>query len=147
YLNLAPYGRNIEGIGAASQIYFGKSAAQLSRPESISLSVIPQSPTRRALHADRDNRSLNAAQDNWYDRANLNEKSPAREFSARAEAERTFFAPHFVQQVLTTVGSARCADRTPQRGVPTSEIATTLDLEKQQLIERRVADYIRTNRN
>src|SRR5882672_985832 len=26
YLNLAPYGRNIEGIGAASQIYFGKTA-------------------------------------------------------------------------------------------------------------------------
>ncbi|PYL40369.1 MAG: penicillin-binding protein 1C, partial [Verrucomicrobia bacterium] len=24
YLNLAPYGRNIEGAGAASQIYFGK---------------------------------------------------------------------------------------------------------------------------
>src|SRR5438105_11109669 len=61
YLNLAPYGRNIEGIGAASQIYFGKTAAHLTRPESISLSVIPQSPTRRALFVDRDNRSLNAA--------------------------------------------------------------------------------------
>src|SRR5207244_8849004 len=71
YLNLAPYGRNIEGIGAASQIYFGKTAAHLTSLESISLSVIPQSPTRRALHAGRDNRSLNAAQDNWYDRAKL----------------------------------------------------------------------------
>src|SRR2546430_3184135 len=47
YLNLAPYGRNIEGVGAASQIYFGKTAAHLTRPESISLCVIPQSPTRR----------------------------------------------------------------------------------------------------
>ena len=27
YLNLAPYGRNIEGVGAASQIYFDKTAA------------------------------------------------------------------------------------------------------------------------
>src|SRR5205807_3486606 len=62
YLNLAPYGRNIEGIGAASEIYFGKNAAHLTRPESISLSVIPQSPTRRALYAGRENRSLNAAQ-------------------------------------------------------------------------------------
>src|SRR3984893_18735297 len=43
YLNLAPYGRNIEGAGAASQIYFGKTAAHLTTPESISLSVIPQS--------------------------------------------------------------------------------------------------------
>ena len=134
YLNLAPYGRNIEGIGAASQIYFGKAPAHLTRPESISLSVIPQSPTRRALHADRDNRSLNVAQGNWYDRANPGANSSAREFSARAETERTFFAPHFVQQVLTTANSR-------------DAIVTTLDLEKQQLLERRITDYIRTNRN
>src|SRR6266536_6449580 len=51
YLNLAPYWRNIEGAGAASQIYFGKTAEHLTTPESITLSVIPQSPTRRALFA------------------------------------------------------------------------------------------------
>ncbi len=147
YLNLAPYGRNIEGIGAASEIYFGKTAAHLTGPESISLSVIPQSPTRRALYTGRDNRSLNAAQENWYDRAKLNTQFSARQFSARAEAERKFLAPHFVQQVLESVGSARCADRTPQRGVPTSQIVTTVDLKKQQLIERRIADYVRGNRN
>jgi penicillin-binding protein 1C len=134
YLNLAPYGRNIEGVGAASQIYFGKRAAHLSGLESISLSVIPQSPTRRALHADRDNRSLNAAQENWYDRAKLDAKSSAREFSARAEADRTFFAPHFVQQVLAANNSR-------------DAINTTLDLQRQELIERRTADYIRANRN
>jgi penicillin-binding protein 1C len=134
YLNLAPYGRNIEGIGAASQIYFGKSAAHLTGPESISLSVIPQSPTRRALHTDRDNRSLNAAQENWYDRAKLDAQSSARQFSARAEAERTFLAPHFVQQVLETSKGR-------------DGVVTTLDLEKQQLIERRISDYIRASRN
>src|SRR5690348_9243391 len=147
YLNLAPYGRNIEGIGAASQIYFGKAPVHLTRPESISLSVIPQSPTRRALHADRDNRSLNAAQGNWYDRAVAqtsglwghgedarDTESAAREFSARAGTDRIFFAPHFVQQVLNG-------------GNVNDTIATTLDLEKQQLVERRIADYIRANRN
>src|SRR5438045_3548886 len=69
YLNLAPYGRNIEGIGGASLIYFDKPAAQLSGPESVALSTIPQSPSRRALFAERDNRSVNQAQLNWYDRA------------------------------------------------------------------------------
>src|SRR5512132_2717626 len=68
YLNLAPYGRNIEGIGAASEIYFDKPASKLSRPEAIALSVIPQSPSRRALHTDRDNHSVNLAQTSWYDR-------------------------------------------------------------------------------
>ena len=134
YLNLAPYGRNIEGIGAAGQIYFGKAAAQLTGPESISLSVIPQSPTRRALFAGRENRSLNAAQENWYDRARIDIQNSARQFSARAEPDRRFLAPHFVQQVVAA-----------EKG--REEIVTTLDLQKQQLIERRIADYIRGNRN
>src|SRR5437867_2490705 len=133
YLNLAPYGRNIEGVGAASQLYFGKTAAHLTKPESISLSVIPQSPTRRALFVDRDNRSLDAAQSSWYDRAKIDRQFSARLFSARAQTERKFLAPHFVQQVVAT-----------EKG--RDEIVTTLDLSKQQLIERRIADYIRTNR-
>ena len=133
YLNLAPYGRNIEGVGAASQIYFGKTAAHLTTPESISLSVIPQSPTRRALLVDRDNRSLDSAQSSWYDRAKVDRQFSARLFSARAQTERKFLAPHFVQQVVTA-----------EKG--RDEIVTTLDLPKQQLIERRIADYVRTNR-
>src|SRR5438034_6474600 len=134
YLNLAPYGRNIEGVGAASQIYFGKTAAHLTKPESISLSVIPQSPTRRALFVDRDNRSLDAAQSSWYDRAKIDRQFSARLFSARVQTERKFLAPHFVQQVVAT-----------EKG--RDEIVTTLDLSKQQLIERRVTDYIRANRD
>ncbi|MFZ0917636.1 MAG: penicillin-binding protein 1C, partial [Candidatus Udaeobacter sp.] len=151
YLNLAPYGRNIEGVGAASQIYFDKPASRLSRPEAVALSVIPQSPSRRALFVDRDNRSLNVAQSNWYER-NKERRLPsrrgfnstagkpsllelsAREFRARAQRERKFLAPHFVQQIIAT-----------EKG--RDEIVTTLDLAKQQLIERRVADYIQTNRN
>jgi penicillin-binding protein 1C len=71
YLNLAPYGGNIEGIGAASEIHFGKSAAHLSNPEALSLSVIPQSPARRrpSFHAVREPRAQ-------------------------------FVAPHFVRRVL-----------------------------------------------
>src|SRR6476646_4297912 len=68
YFNLAPYGRNIEGVGAASEIYFAKQAARLTRPEAIALSVIPQSPTRRALLVDRENSLLNNAQRRWHDR-------------------------------------------------------------------------------
>ncbi len=145
YLNLAPYGRNIEGAGAASEIYFGKTPVRLTTPESISLSIIPQSPTRRALFVDQDNHSLDSAQNNWYDRAKIDQQFSARLFSARAQKERRFLAPHFVQQVLGMIGSVRCADRMSRGGVPT-EIVTTLDLAKQQLIERRIADYVRMNR-
>jgi len=134
YLNLAPYGRNIEGIGAASQIYFDKPASKLSRPEAVVLSVIPQSPSRRALFADRDNHSVNLAQSGWYDRAGIDTQFSMREFRPRMQTERKFLAPHFVQQVLET------SDRRDQ-------IIATLDLEKQQAIERRVTDYVGTNRN
>ena len=135
YLNLAPYGRNIEGIDAASLIYFDKPATQLSGPESVALSIIPQSPSRRALFVERDNRSVNLAQSNWYDRARVDpaEFSP-REFRARVQTDKKFLAPHFVQQVL---------ESSHER----DEIVTTLDLEKQQAIERRIADYIAIGRN
>jgi len=136
YLNLAPYGRNLEGVGAASEIYFDKPASKLSRPEAIALSVIPQSPSRRALHADRDNHSVNLAQTNWYDRAGVDTDAEfsMREFRPRMQTERKFLAPHFVQEVLKT--SHGC-----------DQILTTLDLEKQRAIERRVTDYVANNRN
>ncbi|MEO8670596.1 MAG: penicillin-binding protein 1C [Tahibacter sp.] len=47
YLNLAPYGGNVEGVAAASLVYFRKPVAQLSLPEALTLAVIPQDPTRR----------------------------------------------------------------------------------------------------
>jgi len=47
YLNLAPYGGNIEGVGAASLIYFDKPAGALSLKEALSLVVIPQNPSKR----------------------------------------------------------------------------------------------------
>ena len=53
YLNRASYGYNIEGIGAASAIYFHKNPENLTLPESLTLAVIPQSPTRH--RPDRNN--------------------------------------------------------------------------------------------
>lgn len=47
YLNLAPYGGNIEGVGAASLIYFNKPANELTLPEALTLSIIPQNPGKR----------------------------------------------------------------------------------------------------
>ena len=48
HLNLMPYGGNIQGVGAASLIYFGKPAARLDLAEALALVLIPQSPARRA---------------------------------------------------------------------------------------------------
>lgn len=46
YLNLAPYGGNIEGVAAASWLYFGKDPCSLSVGEAALLCALPKSPTR-----------------------------------------------------------------------------------------------------
>ena len=48
WLNLAPYGGNVEGIGAASLVYFGRPPSRLTLGEALTLAVVPQSPARRA---------------------------------------------------------------------------------------------------
>ena len=46
YVNLAPFGGNMVGVGAASWFYFGKSPAALSLAESALLTAIPRAPNR-----------------------------------------------------------------------------------------------------
>lgn len=62
YLNLAPYGGNVEGIGAAALLWCGRSAAEVSLREAVALSVIPQSPARRTPRQGRENAALAEAQ-------------------------------------------------------------------------------------
>jgi penicillin-binding protein 1C len=133
YLNLAPYGRNIEGVGAASEIYFSKSAARVTEAEAIALSVIPQSPTRRALVAGGENERVTNAQQRWYLRS-VTKEAPSLTFRAEARTRRLLIAPHFVQQALESKSA-------------NANIETTLDLSLQQTIEKRVNEYIAQNRD
>jgi penicillin-binding protein 1C len=133
YLNLAPYGRNIEGVGAASEIYFSKSAARVTSAEAVALSMIPQSPTRRALVAGGENERVTNAQQRWYLRSTTKE-APALTFRAEARTRQQLTAPHFVQQVIESKTAG-------------TEMSTTLDLALQQMLEKRVADYIAQNRD
>lgn len=45
YLNIIPYGEGVYGVETASQLYFGKSASELTLAESALLAGIPKSPT------------------------------------------------------------------------------------------------------
>ncbi len=47
YLTFAPYGRNVEGVVAASWSYFGHGPEALSPAEIATLLAVPQSPSRR----------------------------------------------------------------------------------------------------
>ena len=62
YFNLAPYGGNIEGAGAAAWLWCGRSPAAVTQREAIALSVIPQSPATRHPGRPADAARLAAAQ-------------------------------------------------------------------------------------
>jgi len=66
YLNLAPYGGNIEGIRAASLAYFGKEPARLTTAEAALLVALPQSPEAR--RPDHDPQAARIGRDLVLDR-------------------------------------------------------------------------------
>ena len=47
YLNLAPYGGNVEGAGAAARVWFGRAPAELTAAQAASLTIVPQNPVAR----------------------------------------------------------------------------------------------------
>lgn len=49
YFNVAPYGKNIEGVAAASWFYFNKPPAKLNWTEAIAMAIAPKSPNRFRL--------------------------------------------------------------------------------------------------
>jgi penicillin-binding protein 1C len=136
YLNLAPYGRNIEGAGAASLLYFGKQANALSRHEAVALSVMPQSPTRRTPRAGQGNPALLAAANRLfaqYQKQATGKRDAADEFHVQPLGRRDLLAPHFVMRVAGEYPTRR-------------EIATTIDRDLQRLVERRIAAYVESHR-
>ena len=54
YLNLVPYGGNIEGVKAASLLYFKKNPDHLSLAEITALSIIPNRPASLVIGKNND---------------------------------------------------------------------------------------------
>lgn len=140
YLNVAPFGRNIEGVEAASLVYFDKPASALSLPEALTLAVIPQDPSRRATRAGPSSARAVEARNHLYTRwlaTHPEDRSAAALFelplNLRPPEQLPFAAPHLVERVLAT-------QRIEGRTAPT--ITTTLDLDLQRLVQRRIEQAI-----
>jgi penicillin-binding protein 1C len=54
YLNLVPYGGNLEGVKAASLLYFSKNPDHLSLAEITALSIIPNRPSSLVMGKNND---------------------------------------------------------------------------------------------
>lgn len=142
YLNLAPYGGNIEGIGTASLIYFDKPASRLSLPEALALVVIPQNPVRRNPVTPGGLANMNTARgrlaDLWAIKIGMPEETMAQielPLAVRAASDMPYRAPHYSREVLRTSESAP--------GIKT----TTLDWATQSLLEERIGNYVASRRS
>nr|WP_244641863.1 penicillin-binding protein 1C [Chelatococcus reniformis] len=112
YLTLAPYGGNIEGVRAASFVYFGKEPRRLSVAEAALLVALPQSPETR--RPDRGPRLARAARDRVLARAvragvlGEAEAAAARlEPVPRARRPLPMLAPHLSEQALAADPTSR----------------------------------------
>ncbi|MEK7775260.1 MAG: penicillin-binding protein 1C [Candidatus Zixiibacteriota bacterium] len=136
YFNLAPYGGNIEGIGAASQLYLGKSSANLTLSECALMTAVPSSPNRfrpdRNSPASRERReevldvlvSRGVIDSVAYEQAREEEIPLSRLVS-------TSIAPHFCQSIAQLAPEA-------------SEIQSTIDYNLQVMCERMARVYQNT---
>jgi penicillin-binding protein 1C len=132
YVNLAPYGNEIEGAERASRAYFGRGTSSLTPAEAAFLASLPQQPSRYNPWRDpsrvqlRQQRVLTVmSARGWLSAADL---AVARaETIALTRESTTLLAPHFVEHVRSE------APGRPRR------IETTLDADLQRTIEGIVA--------
>ncbi len=163
YLNLVPYGANIEGVGAGSLIYFAKRAEKLTLPEALSLTVIPQSPARRGLGRTWREGTINGTTEATIDaatdappKAGMSALLQARaalfkewvgahpEDEAKAAQLATPFRLSGVEQLPFHAPHAVEALLAQPRSASTREIRATLDLKQQRLLERHLKSYVNT---
>ena len=134
YFNLAPYGGNLQGVGAASWLYFGKPPSQLGWAEIALLVALPQSPEQRRpdLHPAQAKKArdrvlarflnLRLITAEEYRRALLNPVPTAW-------ASLPLIAPHLSQMLADRAG-------------PSGRVLSTVDLNLQTLCEEKTRQHI-----
>ena len=133
YFNLAPYGGNIEGVAAASEIYFGKSVSRLSLDEAATLVAIPNQPNR--LRPDRNPKALKSRRNTVLQRMKRNRQISKEEYQSAIvlpiHARRRALpikAPHFTEWLKSMK--------------PGQRLYSTLDYSMQTRVERMLSEHL-----
>lgn len=153
YLNYNFYGNLANGIEAASQVYFGKSSAELNLAEAAMLAPIPQFPALNPINnpdqaKERQGLTLNAMVEAGYITREEAEIAFAEQLDLRESVAERFdilTAPHFALYVLDQIEDEFNTVDDPyfiwRRGL---EIYTTLDVELQQFAEQAAREQVVT---
>ncbi|MEQ4923213.1 peptidoglycan glycosyltransferase PbpC [Proteus hauseri] len=126
YLNRAPFGGTLEGIGAASWAYLGKSPADLSTGEATLMAVLPQAPSR--LRPDRYPERAQAARDKVLDRL-AEYKVWSQEKVDEIKEEQVLLAPRQTPQLAPLLARRMYNEK------KAPVITTTIDINIQRQLE------------
>jgi penicillin-binding protein 1C len=129
YLNLAPYGGNIEGVGAASLVWLGKPVEKLTPADALTLAVIPKNPAARAPYTETGRQEILAAS------ARLARRWGARHPEARPANLATV---HLHDRGDLAFRAPHLADRMLAEHPDISSLETTLDPQLQAIVENQV---------
>ncbi|MEA2695213.1 MAG: penicillin-binding protein [Acidobacteriota bacterium] len=140
YLNLLPYGGNVEGVGAAAWFYFGKSPERLSLGEIALLTALPRSPLRYDPTTGlRGQTAARAARDRVLAQLSARGAFPAGEIAAAqrqpipaVRRRPPFAAPHWCELI-----AARLGPHPSLQG--SARLRTSLDRRLQRTAEEQVA--------
>jgi len=137
YLNLVPYGGNIEGVKSASLLYFKKNPDHLSLAEITALSIIPNRPS--SLVVGKTNDLIVKERNRWLkkfaDDGVFTKKEIEDAISEPLNAYRTsvsHFLPHLSYKLKTQSNQ--------------TSINTNIVLNTQLKLEKLTEDYVRTLR-
>jgi penicillin-binding protein 1C len=134
YLNLVPYGSNIEGIKSASILYFQKSPDVLSLAEVMALAIIPNRPSSLRLGVNND--YILQERNRW-----LNEFKSMQVFHNQ-DVEDALSEPLNVQRHEAPKLAPHLSIRLKQENPNVANIHSSLVRNKQLTIEKIVQNYV-----
>jgi penicillin-binding protein 1C len=126
YLNRAPFGGTVEGIGAASWMWLGKPPSQLTKGEAALLAVLPQAPSR--LRPDRWPQRAEAARNKVLDRLAEYQVWSAQDV-ADIKQEAVWLPPRQTPQMAPLLARRLLALS------PDNKITSTIDVSLQRELE------------
>jgi penicillin-binding protein 1C len=140
YFNLAPFGRDLRGIGEASEAYFGRPLRDLTRGEAIALACLPRGPSLYDphRHPERLQRRRAHVLASMVRRGVLDARTQRElrdEPLALVPFVRTFRAPH--------AGELARMEASRRGASAASELATTIEPNLQRAAQTACARAVR----
>ncbi|HSZ24364.1 MAG TPA: penicillin-binding protein 1C [Cytophagaceae bacterium] len=134
YLNLVPYGGNIEGVKSASVLYFDQLPNRLSLAQIVTLTIIPNRPTSLCL--GKGNKKIKSERDKWLLRFRKDKIFPGEDIATAIEE------PLDIKRANAPKGIPHISNRLKKKYPEENSIQTCIDKTTQRRVETITYNYI-----